>query len=304
MVNKFTYRDITWIDLESPTPEEVQTVATTHGLHQVVAQELLSPTLKPKVDIYLDYFYLVLHFPAIRHSHTGPSNQEIDFIVGKNVIITTHYDTIDPLHEFSKIFEVHSITDRGDMGDHAGFVFYYMLKHIYKGMAHELDSITERISHIETNIFSGKETEMVREISKVSRDILDLKIALRPHHQVLDSLEVGAMKLFGEKFAYHLRDLKNEGYRIGEELMSYNEMTTELRDTNDSLVSTKQNEVMKHLAVIAFIALPIGILGALFQIDTVSRPIVGMPGDFWIILFVMILVATLLYQYAKSKKWL
>ena len=61
---------------------------------------------------------------------------------------------------------------------------------------------------------------------------------------------------------------------------------------------------MKQLAVIASIALPVAILTGLLQIDTVSRPIVGVPGDFWIILFFMGLLAALLYSYSKAKKWL
>jgi len=119
MTNTFAYRNVEWIDLESPSYEEVKDVADRHKFNRVLAEELLRPTPKARVDLYHDYLYLVLHFPAIKHSHTASTSQEIDFIIGKNFIVTTHYDTIDPLHEFSKIFEVNSITDRGDMGEHA-----------------------------------------------------------------------------------------------------------------------------------------------------------------------------------------
>ncbi|OHA26621.1 MAG: hypothetical protein A3C06_01820 [Candidatus Taylorbacteria bacterium RIFCSPHIGHO2_02_FULL_46_13] len=305
MVNKFTYRDVEWIDIESPTYEEIKAITTARGLNRLLAQELLAPTLKPKVDLYRDYIYLVLHFPAIRHSHSADSaNQEIDFVIGKNFIITTHYDTVDPLHEFSKIFEVNAILDRSDMGEHACFIFYHMIKHIYKGMVDELDGIKGRLSAIETNIFSGRETAMVGDISKISKDILDIKGTLRPHGQVLDSLEIATIKLFGSDFTYPMRALKNESYRVKNEILHCSDLVRELRETNNTLVSTKQNETMKQLAVIASIALPVAILTGLLQIDTVSRPIVGVPGDFWIILFFMGLLAALLYSYSKAKKWL
>ncbi len=305
MVSRHVYRNVEWIDLESPTYEEIKTVTSERKLNQLLAQELLTPTLKPRVDLYRDYLYLVLHFPAIRHSHApDTSSQEIDFIVGRDFIITTRYDTIDPLHEFSKIFEVNSILDRQDMGEHAGYIFYHMLKHIYKGMENELEGINGRLAAIQKNIFSGKEHEMVSEISKVNRDILNIKGALRPHQQVLDSLEVAALKIFGKEFEYPMRALKNENYRVSSEILTCNDLANELRETNNALVSTKQNETMKHLSAIAFIGLPIGLLIAILQIDTVSRPIVGMPDDFWIILFVVIILASLLYSYSKSRKWL
>ena len=53
------------------------------------------------------YIYLVLHIPL--RSKVGEKyvvvEKEIDFVIGKEFIITTKYDTIEPLHNFSKVFE-------------------------------------------------------------------------------------------------------------------------------------------------------------------------------------------------------
>ena len=304
MTSKFVYHGIEWIDLESPTYEEVTAVAKEKNLNRVLAEELTKPSLKPKADLYQDYFYLVLHFPAIRHSHAKSTSQEIDFIVGKKFVITTHYDTIDPLHEFSKIFEVNSLLDRTDMGEHAGYVFYYMLRHIYKGTENELESIEERLASVETGIFSGKEREMVEQISHLGRDILDIKGILRPHEQVLDSLARAAAKFFGEEFSYPIHVVTNEYFRINNEVLHCSDLIAELRETNNALVSTHQNEIMKQLAVIAFIALPVGLVLTMLQIDFISRPFIGTEGDFWVILFGTVLLALLLYLFTKKKKWL
>lgn len=304
MITTYKYRDITWIDLESPTTDEIRKVREEWHINEVVSQELISLTLKPKVDLYRDYIYLVLHFPAIRHSHKGQSDQEIDFIIGKKFIITTHYDTVDPLHEFSKIFEVNSVLDRSDLGDHAGYIFYYMIKNIYKGMENELDMIKDRLALIETNTFTGKEKEMVTEISKVSRNLIDIKRAIRPHDDVLSSLQTAGLRFFGQDFDFHLKTIKDEFYRLEHELFSHSELLSELRGTNDSLLTTKQNETMKILSVVAFIGLPLSIFTALFQVNTISAPIVGRSGDFWILLGILIIMAIVLYKFSKYKKWL
>ena len=39
------------------------------GIHPLVAEELRSPTLRPKVDLYDNFIYLILHFPAFQHTH-------------------------------------------------------------------------------------------------------------------------------------------------------------------------------------------------------------------------------------------
>jgi len=121
MISKYTYKKLTWVDLESPTKEEVITLKDEYKLPDLVADELYEPTTRSKIDKYDNVIYLILHFPVL--DGKGQTEREIDFAIGKNFIITTHYETIDPIHEFSKIFEVNSILDKTNMGDHAGFFF-------------------------------------------------------------------------------------------------------------------------------------------------------------------------------------
>ena len=139
MLTKYTHNNITWIDLESPTKDEVHKIMGEYSIYPVVAEELLMPTMKPKVDIYDNYIYIILHFPAFRHTHGSQQNQEVDFIVGKDFIITTRYDTIDPLHKFSKVFEVNSILDKSGIDKHAGYIFFFMIKKLYKAYKESRD---------------------------------------------------------------------------------------------------------------------------------------------------------------------
>src|SRR3989344_5289573 len=164
MINKQEHNGLLWIDLENPTREEIREIMETYGVHPLVGEELLSPTLKPKVDLYPEYIYMILHFPAFRHSHGVKNEQEVDFIIGKKFLVTTRYDTVDPLHKFSKVFEVNSILDRSDIGKHAGFIFFYMIRKLYKSIGHELDFVSDALSAAENRVFAGNEKEMVFEI--------------------------------------------------------------------------------------------------------------------------------------------
>src|SRR3989338_6377000 len=131
MISTYNNKDLTWIDLESPTRDEVRSVMEQYDIHPLVGNELLTPTEHPKVDLYDRYIYLVFHFPAVSHKHGSETRQEIDFIVGEKFIITTHYDLIDPLHEvvmervnevvmggndeFLKVFEVSTLLDKSNI---------------------------------------------------------------------------------------------------------------------------------------------------------------------------------------------
>lgn len=305
MIKRNNHKNLVWIDIENPASEEVRGIMEEFNLHPTVAQELLLPTIKPRIDLHHNFIYLILHFPAIKHTHSADNaNQEIDFVIGKNFIITTRYESIDPMNKFSKMFEVNSILDKSNMGDHAGYIFYHMIKEMYHSLANELDYIKDSLKDIEDKIFNGKEREMVVALSKISRNLLNFHHATNTHKQVLRSLESAALNFFGDNFSYYIKDIVNEYYKIENTTESSVESLRELRETNDSLLNTKQNEIMKTLTVMAFIILPLSLIASIYSMNTSFIPLAGDKNDFWIIMGLMASVAIMIYLVFKGKKWL
>ncbi len=302
MRSRFEHNRLVWIDLESPSREEVRDIVDEFNITPLVAEELLLPSIKPRAEFYPTYAYIVLHFPALQHSHKT-REQEIDFVIGHNFIITTHYDTIDPLHKFSKVFEVNSLLDKSDIGEHAGFVFFYMLKKLYGSVEHEVEYVRQDLAIIEEHIFSGHEISMVAAISRSARDLLNLRQTVEPHREVLHGIEAGGPQLFGEEFVPHLRAMSDEYYRVHNHIMRETESLHELRETNNSLLSTKQNETMKTFTILAFVTLPLSLIAAIFGIDAKYEPIVYLPYGFWIIIGIMACVGLLMYSYFKYREW-
>ena len=303
MLTRYEHGGIVWIDLETPTAREVQDIAAERGIAPLVAEELLLPSTKPRIEFHETYAYVILHFPALRQGHKS-QEQEIDFVIGRDFLITTHYDTIDPLHKFSKVFEVNSVLDKSTLGEHAGYVFFYMLKKMYRSIEHEIEYLRQDLSLIEENIFSGREVDMVSIISQAARDLLKLRQTIEPHREVLHALEAEGTKFFGEDFAPYLRALSNEYYRVHNHVMRHTDFLHELRETNNSLLTTKQNETIKTLTIMAFIILPLSFIAELFAMGARYEPIIGSPYDFWIIFGIMCIVGLSIILFFKSRKWL
>ena len=278
-------------------------MAEEFGLESLVAEELLFPSPKPRIEFYTDYVYLIFYFPAPRRNRMTVE-QEIDFVVGNTFVITTHYDAVDPLHKFSKILEVSSILDKTVQADHAGHIFFHMLKQLYRGIEAEIDQVRRDLLHVEEHIFSGHEVEMVKAISRSARDLLNMRQAIEPHREVLKTLETDGTRFFGEKFSPYLRALANEYYRVHNHIMRQADSLHELRETNNSLLSTKENETMRILTIMALLTFPLSLMVAILQIDTIHNPIRGLPYDFWIILGAVVGVGSCMLLYFKHKKWL
>jgi magnesium transporter len=303
MHSRHEHSGLVWIDLESPTRDEVQALIDEFSIEPRVAEELLLPATKPHVDFHASYVYLILHFPALRHSHKH-RGQELDFVIGRNFLVTTHYEAIDPVHNFSKVFEVNSALETGKVGNHAGYIFYALLKRLYKGVEHELEFIKRDLTTIEEHIFSGDEVLMVESLSRAARDLLNLRQILEPHREVLHTLESEGANFFAGDFSVQLRALSNEYYKVHNHIMRLTEQLHELRETNNSLLSTKQNETMKVFTIMAFTTFPLTLFATLFAIPAESTPILGRENDFWILVSCMAFAVSLMLMFFKRKKWL
>jgi len=304
MITRYDYQGATWIDVEAPSPDEIEEVNKEFSLGPLLAEELLGPTLKPHVDLYSEFAYAVLHFPAIRHTRGGTTAQEVDIIIGKQFIITVHYEPVSALHEFARTVEAATLLKRSTGTLHSGHILFEIVQRLYRGVENELEAIEDTVERIEGDIFSGHEHEMVPAISGISKELLLHKRTLGTHRETLESLEQAGVQLFGENFRNHLRGIAALHFRLYNRVIGFLDTATELRNTNDSLLSTRQNEIMKNLTIMAFVTFPLTLLAALFGMNTVYTPVLGMPHDFWVIVGTMALVMGLFFSYFKKRKWL
>lgn len=303
MLSRYQQGGLVWVDIESPTPAEIQSIVNEFGVATLIAEELLLPSGKPRAEVYEDYLYVIFHFPALRHSHKTRT-QEVDFVVGRHFVITAHHEIIDPLHKFSKIFEVNSVLQTNDLGDHAGLLFFYMVKKLYKAVEHEIEFIHRDLGDIEEHIFSGHEASMVSAISRSARDLLNLRQTIEPHREVLRELEENGARLFGEEFTPYLRALSNEYYRVHTHIMREIEALHELRESNNSLLTTKQNETMKIFTILAFFTFPLALIVEIANMHSEHNPLQGLPYDFWVTIGILCVTALGMWMYFKNKRWL
>ena len=303
MLTRYVRKEVTWIDCVSPSSGEVRSLIQEFGIDPLIAEEFLLPSYKSKVERHGDHLYVILHFPVLHGAQRHPE-QEIDFLIGKNFLITTRYETVDPLHSFAKAFEVDTVLGRDSATHHGGHLFVSMTQNLYQALLNECDTIHKRLWNIEEHIFRGDERRMVAKLSQVGRTIHDFKQSLAPHREMLLSFDPASTRMFGAEFSYHVRTLVNAYERVDRTLANLHDSLSELRETNNSLLSAKQNEIMKEFTVLAFVFLPLTFISGLFGMNTMNNPVVGNTFDFWIVLGGMLCISFGFFLYFKRKGWL
>ena len=305
MVTRHTRGKTTWIDLESPTHAELSEVMREFGIDERIEEEIISQTHYPLAISFPKYQYLILHFPT-SDPGSGTRNQEIDFIVGKNFLITARYEVIDTIHSLHRVFEAEELLGLPRADAQTAHLLERVLKRLYGAIREEMERASRLLEHIEVDMFNGKERETVRSISDLGRVLLRFQTTISRHKEPLTIFleRLTTPAFFGKSFNEHAVHIEGEHAHVVELVSSYRIVATELRLTNDSILSASQNEVMKVLTIMAFVTFPLSLITGIFGMNTVSVPIVGLEGDFWIIIGFMCLVAVSFFTFFRFKKWL
>jgi len=309
MIKQFRHQDITWIDAINPSKEELSKLTKDYGIHSLVETELSSPSLRSRVDLYENYLYLILHFPTCQSCSSDktkitPKTEEIDFILSDKFLITIHYEPIQALEEFGQIFEANFSLDENKNKKHAGYLFSYILTSIYRLLDTNLDIISTDLTKAETKIFSGQEKAMVLVLSDINRELLNFMWILKSHKATLSSLERALTDLFKDELNYHFASLRHTYDRVYTQAVNLRELYLELRNTNESLLTIKTNEIMKTLTIMAFITFPLTVFTSTFGMNTINTPIIGSPNDFWIIIVIMLGAVTFMFSFFRYKNWI
>ncbi len=128
MISKYKYKGLLWIDLQSPRREEIQSILEEFNLPEDLEQKIYTESPEPSTDIDPHFTYSVLYFPSILSSQDCIIQQEIDFIIGKNFLITVHYEPINVLDNFAKKFEAEELLGANIKLENSASLFYYLIQ--------------------------------------------------------------------------------------------------------------------------------------------------------------------------------
>ena len=302
MISTYKYQGVTWLDLESPTEDELMHIISEYNVPEVLFNDLITETLLSRVDSYKDMLYLVLHFPRI-HNEKRMLDLEIDFILGKDFLITIHYEFSNALHDFAKQLEVEAMLSNKLPGSHAGYIFHAILIEAYHQAGSKLNDLYQMMEQVKEKIFNGHEDRMVNDLSHINRKILDFRQAMRFHGSILDSFEHASIKIFGADYTVYVSNMRSEYHKILGILEGHRDLLIDLRETNDSLLSAKTNKTMRILTIMSFTTFPLTLIATLIAMIT-DVAVIKTFTQFIYISISLILIGILILLHFKNRRWL
>ena len=294
---------VTWVDIQDPAQNDVNYLKENFNFHPLILGELIPPGHRPKAERYNNYLFMILYYPVYSKENQETRPRELDIIVTKNVLITSHYRSILPLKNIFDSCNIKPGLRKKYMSWSVGFLLFSILSSIWKSYMVKMDRINSKVEMIENRMFKGEERKMVREISVVKMDIINFWRIIEPQVEILESLSKEGTIFFGEKFTPYFSDILGTASRAWNSLKTFKETILALEDTNQSLLSTKTNEVIRVLTVFSVILLPLTLIASIWGMN-ISLPFSESASGFSIILLIMLFSMFFLIFYFRKKRWM
>jgi magnesium transporter len=300
---------ITWIHLLAPTTEEAQLLAGRFGWHELDVEDVLSRRQRPKVDVYEEdaggYVFAVLHFPVYDKSVGRLNAGELDVFLGPDYLVTL--PTVD-LRPVSLLFRRcsendelrHNLFTRG-----SGRLLYEVLDDLYDYCFPILDKIGFKLEQIDESISTAAEgaRELVRDIHMVKQEIISYRKIIKPQRPTLRQLERQVERFLPEELELYFDDIVDASERIWDLLDNYKEVVEALEDTNESLITHQQNDILYVLTIFSVVLLPLTVLTGLFGTN-VRFPGFDSTAGFYGSLGLYVVVIAGMLGFFRYKRWL
>lgn len=229
---------------------------------------------------------------------------EIKFIVSKQSLLTVQYEEMSAIDRFKRQFEVAATLRRSQKHLTGGHLYVSLMNNLYESASIKLDYMESKLADIESDIFKHNEKQMVFDISDISKKLISFRHVIRGHEDVFREVRELFDDVYGKTFTDDLQSLQGQYFILLRRTNTLFETLTALRETNFAMLSTRENEIIKTLTIMAFITFPLTLLSSMFGMNVATAPIIGKENDFWIIVSIMCAATVGFFMYFRHKGWM
>jgi magnesium transporter len=294
---------VRWIHIESPRSADRDWLEEHFDFHPLAYEDVYSRNQRPKLDVYEDYVFIVLHFPLFDKDSSRILTAELDLFMGPDYVITLPNIPLPPL---SAMFERYAEKDdvRTEVFSKGpGYLLYKIVDTLVDASFPMLRKTGLKLERLEDDIFEGRSSEIVRDISDTKQEIINFRKIVRPQRAVLRDLERTKQGYLQEELEFYFDDISDAAERIWDTLENYKEVIEGLESSNESVLSHQLNDSFRILTAASVVLLPLTLIASIFGMN------VQFPGEnqlitFYLILALMAVLLTALVILFRRRGWL
>jgi magnesium transporter len=297
--------DRLWLDVVGLADHDLlEEIGELFDIPSLALEDIVNTNQRPKIDIYDRQVLIFLHMFAGPSAH---SKEQIAILFDDKHVITFQErpgDCLDPVRK-----RLAASQGRMRAGSPA-YLAYAVIDTVIDAYFPLLERIGNELEELEDRVIEDAGPSQVAALHALKRELLIIKRAVWPTRELLSILSREDVADMPENLRPYLRDTYDHAVQLIDIVETYRELGSGLLDLYLTSVSTRMNEIMKVLTIVATIFIPLtflaGIWGMNFDPDASpwNMPELAAYFGYPAALLSMLAIGIAMLAYFRWKKWL
>ena len=256
-----------WLDLRPADPDGIALLRDDFELHPIALEAVSSFGQRPKVEDFGNCVYLVSYGLA----GEADGLTEVHIFVSETFLITIRKDGCHALDDLWDRLGRPGGLPRASLPSGATrplrlILLHHIIDSLIDSFFPRLSEFDDQIDTLQEQIFARPSNDQLAELFSMQRWLVEVRKLVAPQRDAMAALVAGVVELPGATADAdpYLRDLYDHTIRISDVIDSYRDLLSNAMSAYLSMVSNNLNEVMKQLAIIATVFLPLSFLTGFF----------------------------------------
>ena len=307
---------VTWLNLAGTADTAtVAAVGAAFGLHPLVLEDIVHAQQRPKVEVFGEHVFVVVQMvsplaadgdgavngAAHGAAHGGWETEQVSFVLGPGLLLSFQPDArdlFDPVRERLRS-SAGRVRARG-----ADYLLYALLDLVVDSLFGILEAVGDRIEDLEDAAVDRPSSGVQVQIAVLRREMSMLRRSVWPLREVLAVLQREDTPHIEASTRPYLRDVYDHIVQVVDVIESLRDVLASTLDLYLSVLSTRQNEVMKVLTVLGTVFLPLTFLTGLYGMNFDHMPELHWRFGYPALLGVMAAVVVGALVYFRRRRWL
>ena len=299
------YKDkptVTWINIDGIHEVDIiEKIGNNFGLHPLVLEDIVHTGQRPKMEDFESYIFIVMKMLSYDEEENQIKEEQFSLVLGQNYIITFQERVGD-------VFELVRNRLRKSKGRirkrPPDYLAYALIDAVVDHYFIVLEKFGERVESLEEELMTNPIPETLQTIHRLKREMIFLRKSIWPLREVVNRLFKGEDELVTETARLYFKDVYDHTIQIIETVESFRDMLSGMVDLYLSVVSSRMNEVMKVLTIIATIFIPATFIAGVYGMNFEFMPELTWPWGYAFAWSVMLLIMLSMLAFFKKKKWI
>jgi len=231
-------------------------------------------------------------------------SSQVDFFIGKDYLVVLHDGSFSSIDIIFSLCQKTLHNREEFLGKGPVFLAYRIIDALVDSCFPIINGVMATIDKIDKELEHTTTPDTIEDISVTRRNIVVFHTMIKPIIPLFKQIEEGKYQDLNGTMQPFWGNVLDHLHKIWNRLEDAKELIEGISDSNESLLSYRNNEIVKFLTVITSIAFPFVIVNNLYSMNVVGLPYATDKNIVFILFSIIFASGIVILAYFRYRKWI